>query len=276
MLKADDKVRELSVCSADGTNIGYKVLGEGPGLLIIPGAFRTSRHYLALAEFLSNALTVYIMDRRGRGGSGPQGKDYGVRKECEDAEAILARHNIEFLFGHSFGGVVALNVALHYPLAKLALFEPLLLDSFPAAWLPKFEREMAEENYIAASVTFRKGLRLGGPFGLLPKPLLKILFRPLAKGPDWEKNISLLQTVASEVYAGQQAGNDIARYGQIAVPTLIMSGTKSPRYLRKAAERLEDILPNGRRMSFPGLNHNAPDKGAPGAVAPALKGFFGG
>ena len=80
------------VISADGTRIGYRQMGTGPGLVILHGGWRASQHYLRLGEALAGQLTVTIPDRRGRGLSGPvrdiQG-EYSLDKECEDLDALL-------------------------------------------------------------------------------------------------------------------------------------------------------------------------------------------
>src|SRR6476660_1081256 len=100
-----------TIQSVDGTTISYTVTGKGPGLLIIHGAFRASEHYQKLANALSGKYTVYVMNRRGRNQSGAKGEGYSMQKECEDAITILNAHNISFLFGHSFGALVSLNIA---------------------------------------------------------------------------------------------------------------------------------------------------------------------
>ena len=56
-----------SITSPDGTTIGYRRLGTGPGLVILHGAMESSQSHLQLAEALAGDLTVYLPDRRGRG-----------------------------------------------------------------------------------------------------------------------------------------------------------------------------------------------------------------
>jgi pimeloyl-ACP methyl ester carboxylesterase len=53
-----------------------------------------------------------------------------------------------------------------------------------------------------------------------------------------------------------------------------MGGAKSPRYLRDALDFLERTIPGARRVTFPGVGHNAPDIQAPGVVAAELAKFF--
>src|SRR6476646_5320940 len=69
-----------SVTSKDGTTIGYRQLGHGPGLVILHGTAESSHSHIELAEALADAYTVYLPDRRGRGLSGRYGLGYGVAK----------------------------------------------------------------------------------------------------------------------------------------------------------------------------------------------------
>src|ERR1051325_541289 len=95
------------VISADGTTIGYRQIGIGPGLIIVHGGGRASHHYLRLAELLSDSYTVYLPDRRGRGLSGPKGENYSIAKELDDIRAILQKTHDRMLFGHNGGGSMA-------------------------------------------------------------------------------------------------------------------------------------------------------------------------
>ncbi|HVB71957.1 MAG TPA: alpha/beta hydrolase [Ktedonobacteraceae bacterium] len=74
-----------SVTSA-GTTIGYPQIGSGPGLLFLHGGLQASQHYMRLATALSDAFTVYVPDRRGRGLSGPPGDQYSMAKGCKDVD----------------------------------------------------------------------------------------------------------------------------------------------------------------------------------------------
>src|ERR1051325_5923188 len=95
------------VISADGTLIGYRQIGSGPGLVIEHGGACASHHYLRLAELLSDSYTVYLPDRRGRGLSGPKGENYSIEKEIDDIRAILQKTHDRMLFGHNGGGSMA-------------------------------------------------------------------------------------------------------------------------------------------------------------------------
>jgi pimeloyl-ACP methyl ester carboxylesterase len=70
-----------TVRSADGTTIGYRQLGRGAGVILLHGGMKTSQDFMTLAAALSDAFTVYVVDRRGRGLSGPIGDGFSVDKE---------------------------------------------------------------------------------------------------------------------------------------------------------------------------------------------------
>ena len=77
-----NKIATSAVTSADGTSIAYQTVGGGRGLIVVGGALRTGGDYLPLAQELAGTFAVHVMDRRGRGASGPQGPDYSIGQGC--------------------------------------------------------------------------------------------------------------------------------------------------------------------------------------------------
>ena len=110
--------------SEDGTLIGYRTYGKGPGVVLVPGALHSGHHYEKLARGLAGAFTVYAVDRRGRPGSGPQRPDHGIEAECADVAAVLAKTGSSMLFGHSSGGVVALQTTLRVRCGSSGVMRP--------------------------------------------------------------------------------------------------------------------------------------------------------
>src|SRR5450755_4067529 len=128
------------VRSPDGTTISYRTVGAGPGLLVLGGAWRTGQDYRRLAHALAPAFTVHVIDRRGRGGSGPQGADYSIERELEDLFAVQAGTGATAVFGHSYGGLVALEAARRSTVfADVVVYEPgvSIAGSIPLGWLAR-------------------------------------------------------------------------------------------------------------------------------------------
>ena len=87
------------VTSADGTRIGYRQLGSGPGVVLLHGGVNSSQHLMRLGSALAGTCTVDIPDRRGRGLSGPIGADYGLSTEDEGLAALLKQTGARNVFG---------------------------------------------------------------------------------------------------------------------------------------------------------------------------------
>jgi pimeloyl-ACP methyl ester carboxylesterase len=166
-----------SVISKDGTTIGYRQLGQGPGLVVLHGAMESAQSHMQLAEALADTYTVYLPDRRGRGVSGAYGREYSVQEDVDDLDALLSKTGAHFVFGVSSGAIISLQAALTLPaIQKAAIFEPPLMfnGSAPTRWLTRFDNELAEGNIAAAMVTGMKGAEMGPPMlNLMPRWLLE-------------------------------------------------------------------------------------------------------
>src|SRR5713101_9571991 len=104
-----------AVISKDGTTIGYRQLGRGPGLVVLHGAMESAQSHMQLAEALANTYTVYLPDRRGRGLSGAYGRGYSMGEDVEDMNALLSKTDAHYVFGVSSGAIIWLNAALTLP-----------------------------------------------------------------------------------------------------------------------------------------------------------------
>ncbi len=133
-----------SVISADGTPIGYRQSGRGPGLILVHGGMKSSQDFMKLAETLAEDFTTYLPDRRGRGMSGGYGAHFGITREVEDLQALLARTGARNLFGLSVGALVVLRTALATAaVEKAALYlraATLHRRIRPNGWLARYER----------------------------------------------------------------------------------------------------------------------------------------
>jgi pimeloyl-ACP methyl ester carboxylesterase len=278
-----------SVTSKDGTTIGYRRFGTGPGLVILHGAMESSQSHLQLAEALAGDLTVYLPDRRGRGLSGPFGSDYSIRREVEDLGALLAVTDARQVLGVSSGALITLQAALTLPaLRKLAIFEPPLLVGGPAltASLARFDGEIAAGNVAAALITGMQAAEMGPPiFNLIPRWPLERLTRLAMAGenrkaaPDAVTMRMLAPTLHYDFQLITEMVGKLESFAAIDAEVLLLGGSKSPAYLKASVDGLEKVLPHATRVEFPGLGHgatgNADRGGKPRLVARALGQFYG-
>jgi pimeloyl-ACP methyl ester carboxylesterase len=198
-----------AVTSRDGTTIGYRQVGQGPGLVVLHGTMESSQSHLQLAEALADTFTVYLPDRRGRGLSGPFGDGYGVRKEIEDLDALLTRTGAQYVLGISSGAIVLLRAALALPaIRKAVIFEPpLALDpAWSTDFEARYEREIAEGRTAAAMATAMVGAQMGPAFlRALPRWLLDRLTatRTWAASRSWRRRRSG-RFLSGDIHAGRR------------------------------------------------------------------------
>ena len=245
-------------------------LGSGPGVVVIPGNNRRSHHYEKLARGLAGAHTVHVVERRGRGASGPRSTAYSVETEADDVLAVLEHTGARVLFGHSYGGLIALHVGLRQSLDALIAYEPgVSIDgSFDASWLDGFTRHLADGRHVAAMTTFLRGS------GLLPirtAPLLWAISFLMLRGAGGRETRAMMPTTPAEIGEIARLDSDGSRYAGIASRTLLLGGEKSPAYLTGVLPRLAAILPSAEYTILPGLDHNAPDENAPDTIAQQIR-----
>lgn len=257
--------------SADGTQIGWEQVGEGPAVVVVHGGTRAAEHYRALADALAPRFTVFAYDRRGRGASGPAPVDDGIDVEIADLDAVLRATGATRVFGHSAGAVIALEAALRRPvIQRLALYEP-PSSSFPSAWLPAFEQALADDDIARAMALVIDGLEMGPRH--VPVWALALPLRLAARGEMGRRLGVLLRTAPRDFAMLRSLPSGVERYRQLACPTLLLGGAKSPAYLRTALAELAEVLPQVQRVELPDVGHNAPDMHAPAVVAARLAMF---
>ena len=282
-----------AVASRDGTTIGYRRLGTGPGLVVLHGAMESSRSHLQLAEALSGSFTVYLPDRRGRGLSGPYAPTYSVRTEIEDMDALLEETGAHYVFGVSSGALIWLHAALALPaIRKAAIFEPpLLID--PVASPPlmrRFDDEIARGKVAAALITGMRAARLAPPiFDRIPRWVLERMTQAMLASEDKQARAGdvtmrmlapTLQYDFELVLASQGA---LDRFGTISADVLLLGGSKSPAFLIASVDALARVLPRAERVTLTGLGHAASGNSGdpmtgrdadPRRVAEVLRRFF--
>lgn len=98
----------------------YRETGQGQPLLILHGGPDFDHTYLLPdMDRLSDGFRLIYYDQRGRGKSAEnvQPEEVTIQSEVEDIEALRKYFQLETMavLGHSWGGVLALEYALHHP-----------------------------------------------------------------------------------------------------------------------------------------------------------------
>ncbi|MBN6056873.1 alpha/beta fold hydrolase, partial [Nonomuraea sp. RK-328] len=276
------------VTSADGTSIAYRTLGSGPGVVLLHGMMQSGPSNIELARALAATHTVHVPDRRGRGESGPQGPGHDVGKDVEDVRALLDATGARDVVGVSAGAILALLTALSRPdVRRVVAFEPPLgLDGAgDPGWIARFDREIAEGRIEAALVTGMLAARLGPPgSGLMPRRLLERLTTAFIARQERDGNgeepgfRELAPTIRHDGLLVAGTTDLVPRLRELRAEVLLLGGTRSPAYLKRALTTLEGVLPHARRVVLQGVGHeatgNAARGGKPERVAREIERFL--
>lgn len=260
-----------SLESADGVEIGYERDGEGRPLVLVHGSNDFRSTWKPIQPLLDDEFELFAMDRRGRGESG-DGDGYVFDREVEDVLAVIeeAREASDgadegvALWGHSFGGLCALEAARRTDAVdQLVLHEPpVLLEPHREAHTEMVAgataRAAAEDDEAALRWFLREALGL-------PEPMIENM-------PMWDQRVEFADVSRREIDAvGMYRPPENPDLG---AETLLLWGTESPDYLRETAEELADRIADSEVRRLDGRGHLAHAL-APESVADEVLDFLG-
>ncbi|MCY1140950.1 alpha/beta hydrolase [Actinoplanes sp. Pm04-4] len=272
------------VTSRDGTRIGFQRQGRGPGLVLVQGAMGTAYNFNDLARALSAHFTVYTPDRRGRGMSPKNySSEHTIARDVQDLEALLAEAGTGYVFGLSSGAVITLEAARTLPrITRAAVYEP-----------PFYPRGISHDGIRRLNTDIENGrlaaalagsLRTSGTAPALLQGLPKFAARLLAgavlaidgrkPGPA-PKLRDMLPGIRYDFNVVGGMDGKMATFRSVDKPMLLLSGTRSPAFLRQSIRELAGVLPQATHIEFDGLDHGGSwNNGRPEVVAAALRKFF--
>jgi pimeloyl-ACP methyl ester carboxylesterase len=253
-------VEEEFVTSADGTRIGFRRLGQGPAVVFVHGSVSTHTDWMPAARILAERFTCFVMDRRGRRGSGSGHGTYTIEKEYGDVRAVLDVAGPEaMLAGHSYGAACAMGTALLRPVPKLVLYEPPLSvggEVAGAELLADYVAAIAAgENERAMEIGLTEFTRL--------RPHV---LEAIRNSKGWPRLCHLAPTWTRELMAMNDA-TSVEPYRGLTCPVLLLVGSISPDHPYKdSARALMALLPDVRMELLMGQDHLGL-RGAPEDVA---------
>ena len=247
----------------NGAKLSYTESGSGQAVLLLHSSASSSAQWRALRADLETRYRVLALDLYGYGDTDPWS---GHRALTLADEAALVGALIErcdgpvHLVGHSYGGAVALRVALHRPerIATMTLVEPvafnLLRDSGTDA------PALLEEVDRVAS-TIAEGARTGDTHGAMAA------FVDYWSGPGaWSRaRFEIRAALARHVYKVTQNFHAVlsdptplVAYRWLRIPTLLVSGENSPAPVHRIADLLSATLLDARQAVLQDAGHMLP------------------
>ena len=144
-------------------NLFFRKYGEGKPIIILHGLFGFSDSWVSIGKKLAeNNFCIYIPDQRNHGRS-PHSEEFNYNILSQDLDGFIKQYFIEkpIIIGHSMGGKVAMNYALHFPnsIEKLVVIDmgiktysdnhKRILDILSIINPGKFSSRAEIENYLA-------------------------------------------------------------------------------------------------------------------------------
>jgi len=208
--------------------------GAGPALVMVHGLGAQMRNFTyALTAPLATDFRVICVDRPGCGYSTrPYAVPASLRGQADTIAALIAALGLErpIIVGHSYGGAVALALALNHPAAigGLALVAPLThaQDAAPAAFRDLVISSRLIRKLVAWTVAAPVSMAAGAE-------VLDVVFHPDAAPADFATAAGgLLALRPGQFFAASSdlvSVNDelpamIERYASIRVPVAILFG----------------------------------------------------
>lgn len=178
------------------------------------------------------------------------------------AAFLAARHTVHLVQRRGRGGAVA----VHEPAVSVN-------GSIPADWTGRASREITAGTDFEAFITFIRGVN-PDQTGRVPRRLLRVMLKQAIPRAEMRQNLTVMPQVITEHGEVGRLDGRLADYRAVAAPALIMRG-KGRDTSRQAAAlaQLAETIPHAEAMTFPRLNHFAPEK-KPGKVAEAVLRFF--
>lgn len=280
-----------SLLTEEGVKIGYRKIGQGPGLILLHGGLQSSLNFTDLAKAMSGDFTIYIPDRRGRGLSDPYRNEDGLRTESSDLLALVRHSGAAYAFGLSSGAIIALQAALNSPaLTKIALYEPPIPVNENTLKIfgrldQEYEQYLQQDNLARAFICILKILG-DTSFSLLRSlpafitvPMVSLLMRTEARNKIRKEPAlkDLVPTFHHDRIIGKESGHLLTQCVQVRADVLFLSGRKSQTFLKETIAELRAIIPNAKYIEFRKQGHIAADNsGDPKGVAARLVEFFKG
>lgn len=263
----------MQTFNANGITLHYSKIGTGQPLLFIPGSISDYRTWANIQSRFADKYECYIISRRFQfPDKYPSGGDSSVAANTNDIAAFIKEMELSpaAIIGHSFGGYVALNVAIQYPeLVKYVVAE----EPFFAPALAKNPKNPLE----LLSLMF-KNFKAGKSFARLGMKGFEPTLKALAKGdtataqktfiggvtngkktPDTLDELTRLQLADNiAALAGEDPFNNtitMDNLKKIKCPTLLISGTESPYVFQYINEQLKKFIAQSQLVSFNNAGH---------------------
>jgi pimeloyl-ACP methyl ester carboxylesterase len=229
----------------------FRDTGSGTPVLLIHSGGMSSRQWRKLEAAVAEKHRAIVPDLLGYGATGtwPANEPFHFSQDVAALEELLASlGEPAHLVGHSYGGFLALKLAVARPesVRSLALYEPVafgVLTPEERKLLPSpLEFEGTGESWLESFVDHWNGR---GAWAALNADT-KQAFRSVA----WKLSREVV-TLAADATTAEA-------YRALKMPTLLLGGSLTPQFEQRVLARLHEALAGSRLQVFEGVGHMGP------------------
>ncbi len=231
----------------NGRDVHYYTAGQGEPLVVIHGGGGDARTWQKNIVELSEKYTVYAPDLPGYGGSQRLAGDYYIPELSDFIGSFASSLGLErfYLVGHSMGGGVALDYALKSPqkIKKLVLVSSLCLGREIAFWVRLFSIPAILRSVGVLTISILKSIKWMAE-RLNPAEFIM----PLSPAS---------MTVGGNISTIRQQSVVLKdRLAEVAMPTLLVWGSRDPIVPVRHAYQAAKVIPNCQVKVFENCGHN--------------------
>jgi len=259
-----------------GVELSYEVTGGGEPVLFIPASFMPDGFLPVVTQAsVADDYRLIRYHRRGMGNSRPSEAPVTVADQSSDAVALLGHLGVEraHVVGHSYGGLIGLQLALDAPemVGSLALLEPNLLAvpssaAFNDEVRPAFAAHRAgdQETAVAHFLSVVAGLPWETCHQLVEQHIPGGVAQAIADADTFFR--AEVPALRAWSFGAEQAAT-------ITCPVLSVLGRESHSFFREGRELLHRWFPHLEAFDVLGAGHLLHLQAAE-AVGVGLASFF--
>ncbi len=278
----------MTTIDANGYSFKTMEHGNGEPMVLVHGSASDYRTWRAQHEEFANHFRTITYSRRYHWPNEPipEGADYVMAEHVHDLEAILCELDAApaHLVGHSYGALICLELAMQAPelVRSLVLAEPPAITLF----VSNSPQPLELLKLLVTRPRTAVGIIQFGAKGIDPataalerhdtEEALRV-FGKASLGADTFRQLSeaRLEQARANFIKAELLGSgfpplDDEQLCSIQAPTLLICGQSSPRLWHRLTDRLQELLPNTRRIEIPGASHIMHEDNAPAYHAAVL------
>ena len=248
-----------------GESMSYRLLGEGPALLLIHGISSSSESWVEVLPALAERHTVIAPDLIGHGASAKPRGDYSLGAFASSLRDLLVAlgHERATIVGHSLGGGIAMQFGYQFPerVERLVLVDSGGLGRevhlmLRAATLPGADLVLPALARTGALGAGAGAARALGRLGLHASAELRGIADGFATLEDPDAARAFLHTARAIMDAGGQRVSARERLHLAReIPTLIVWGERDSLIPVAHGYAAHELLPHSRLEVFEGAGH---------------------